>query len=254
MFIAKFGIFLFVTIIFENSQGLSIRDNQRAVPCDVSQCRLPHCRCSSSAIPGDLNPQNTPQFVLLTFDDAVTVGNFPYYQQAFVGRRNRDGCPAAATYFVSHEYTNYQMVNQLYNQGHEIALHSITHNTTTGYWRDMSVDRLGREFADERRLISKFADIPLNEMQGIRLPFLQMSADNSFEMLQREQLLYDCSWPTRQVSPGLWPYSLDYASSQDCVIGPCPVQNHSQVWVLPMLAWKDPRNEICAMVDACLDL
>lgn len=225
-----------------------------AAYCDSSACKSPSCRCSSIDIPGGLNYSQTPQFVLLTFDDGVNVGNFDYYQQIFKNRLNRDGCPAAGTFFISHEYTDYTMVNTLYKQGHEIALHSITHNVSTDYWKNITVNSLSQEFAGERSLISNFASIPVDAMQGIRLPFLQMSGDNSFEMLQKDNFLYDCSWPTRHTSPGLWPYTLDYASTQDCVIGPCPQQSWKGIWVIPMLSWIDGRNQICAMVDACLEL
>lgn len=81
-----------------------------ALPCDESLCLLPKCRCSTTSIPAALHRNDTPQFVLFTFDDAVNVLNFEYYRKAFEGRSNRDKCPAAATFFVSHDYTNYQLV------------------------------------------------------------------------------------------------------------------------------------------------
>lgn len=79
--------------------------------CNPKLCKPPDCRCSSTHIPGGLHPKNTPQFVLMTFDDAVTTTNVPYYRKAFYNRRNPNGCPAAPTYFVSHEYTDYSLVS-----------------------------------------------------------------------------------------------------------------------------------------------
>ena len=36
-----------------------------------------------------------------------------------------------------------------------------------------------------------------------------------FQVLEKNNFAYDCSWPTRQFQdPGLWPYTLDYASTQ----------------------------------------
>lgn len=32
-----------------------------AEPCDEEACQLPNCRCSSTSIPGGLNPRNVPQ-------------------------------------------------------------------------------------------------------------------------------------------------------------------------------------------------
>lgn len=70
-------------------------------------------------------PAAAPQLVMLTFDDAVTAANYKYIQEIFADRTNPDGCPAAATFFVSHEYTDYSKVHALWTEGHEIALHSI---------------------------------------------------------------------------------------------------------------------------------
>jgi hypothetical protein len=63
---------------------------------------------------------------MLSFDDAVTALNSPYFEAAINGRTNPDGCPAAATFYVSHEYTDYSKVHELWANGHEIALHSIS--------------------------------------------------------------------------------------------------------------------------------
>lgn len=218
-------------------------------------CQLPDCRCSSTDIPGGIPATKTPQFVMLTFDDGVTVSNINYYRSAFDDRVNPNGCPVSATFFVSHEYTDYSLVQELYSKGHEIALHSITHNTTTTYWTSANESQLSKEFSGERDLISHFTHIPPQEMRGLRLPFLQMSGETSFQMMQTENFTYDCSWPTiRYLNPGLWPYSLDHPSNQDCVIGPCPQQSYPNTWVLPMISWKDEAGVFCSMVDTCVNV
>lgn len=222
--------------------------------CDPVKCTLPDCRCSSVDIPGLLAPADTPQFVVFTFDDAVTVSNVNYYNTAFDNRVNPNGCAAAATFFVSHEYTDYSLAHQLYAKGHEIALHSISHNATTDYWKRATVEQLSTEFGGERELLSHFANIPQKDIQGIRLPFLQMSGEASFEMMTEQGLVYDYSWPTIHYrAPGLWPYSLHYGSRQDCVIGPCPVESYP-TWVMPMISWVDDQNIFCSMVDTCVNM
>ena len=97
--------------------------------CDLSKCSLPDCFCSvdGTRIPGDLKPEETPQMVILTFDDAVNNENWEIYQKVFTSNRtNGNGCPIRSTFFLSHEYTNYRHVQKLWNDGHEIAVHSIT--------------------------------------------------------------------------------------------------------------------------------
>lgn len=39
---------------------------------------------------------------MLTFDDAVTALNYEYIEEGINGRVNPDGCPVAATFYVSH--------------------------------------------------------------------------------------------------------------------------------------------------------
>ena len=48
--------------------------------------------------------------------------------------KNPNGCPIHGTFYVSHEYTNYAMINKLWNQGHEISVHSITKRKPESWW------------------------------------------------------------------------------------------------------------------------
>lgn len=241
-------ILILISVLFV---GITLSQNP-ATECNPATCVLPNCRCSSLDIPRGLAVENTPQFVLLTFDDAINPLNAAYYRRAFTDRKNRDGCPVATTLFVSHEFTDYSLVHELYANGHEVALHSITHVTDLQYWSTASPQELSLEFGDQIDLMSYFANISANVMQGMRLPFLQMSGDNSFFMMQNEHITYDASWPSNSfISPGMWPYSLDYLSEQDCVIGPCPTSQIPGTWVIPMLTWRDLNDNTCSMVDGC---
>ncbi|XP_072946451.1 chitin deacetylase 8-like [Epargyreus clarus] len=227
-------------------------DLEIAKECNEATCILPNCRCSSTDIPGGLDPRDTPQLVLLTFDDGVNVVNVQKYRTLY-GRKNKNGCPIGVTYFVNHEYTNYRLVNELYNMGFEIALHSISHQTPQTYWAEATYETMMREFADQKRQMAHFANIPINDIHGMRIPFLQMSGNSSFQMMNSAGLTYDSSWPTsRFTNPGLWPYTLDYASTQDCMIPPCPTASIPGPWVLPLITWFDLNGFPCSFVDACI--
>ncbi|KAK4877640.1 hypothetical protein RN001_010146 [Aquatica leii] len=229
--------------------------NNEVESCNVTVCTLPNCLCASSNPPINLKPSEIPQLVMLTFDDAVNILNFNYYTQLFDNRKNPDNCSISTMYFIQHEYTDYKYVHQLWSRGHEISLHSITHQVPNYYWQTLSVDGLKREFADQIKLIAKFAKIPTKDIQGMRLPFLQLSGDNSFKMINESGLKYDCSWSTRAyIDSGLFPYTLDYKSPQDCPIGPCPTTPIPGVWVVPMVNWRDALGYPCAMVDGCYSL
>lgn len=66
--------------------------------------------------------------VLLTFDDAINDINIGYYNEIFGSgkRNNSNGCPIAATFYVSHEWTDYTYVQNMYADGHEMASHSVS--------------------------------------------------------------------------------------------------------------------------------
>ncbi|XP_047036825.1 chitin deacetylase 8-like [Helicoverpa zea] len=236
----------------ESSESQEVPELPLAEECDEELCKVPDCRCSSTEIPGGLLPRDTPQFVTVTFDDGVNVININTYREVLDGRQNSNGCPAGATFYVSHEYTNYRIVNELYNNGYEIALHSISHKIPQDWWATATYDELKEEIADQRTQMAHFANIPFESIKGVRLPFLQLAGNTSFQVMADHDLLYDCSWPTNTFTdPGLWPYTLDYASDQDCMIPPCPTASIPKPWVLPMVSWKDLNDFPCAMADSC---
>lgn len=223
-----------------------------AEPCVDTECTLPDCRCSTTHIPGGLEARNTPQFVMMTFDDGINILNIETYRRTIYNRSNSNNCPAGATFYVSHEYTNYQLVNELHQQGFEIALHSITHQTPQTYWAEANFNQMMKEFGDQRTQISHFANIPIEDVKGMRIPFLQMTGNSSFQMMAEAGLLYDSTWGTiNEIDPGLWPYSLEFASTQECMIPPCPTASIPKVWEVPMLSWLDVGGSPCAMVDSC---
>lgn len=71
--------------------------------------------------------EQVPQIVLLTFDDSVNDLNKQLYKDLFEKDRvNPNGCPISATFYVSHEWTDYSQVQNLYSDGHEMASHTIS--------------------------------------------------------------------------------------------------------------------------------
>ncbi|EDQ87726.1 uncharacterized protein MONBRDRAFT_9540 [Monosiga brevicollis MX1] len=128
----------------------------RTDPCNTETCQLPDCFCNNRfAVPRELPVSDIPQLVTITFDDAITVNNYNYYQSLFGSRVNPNGCPAAATFYISHEYTNYRLVQALYREGHEIGLHTISHS----YNLDWQPEVYGM-----RQILYEFAGIPSDEV------------------------------------------------------------------------------------------
>lgn len=76
-------------------------------------------------IPGKIPPAMAPQMILLTFDDAINDDNWKLYND-LLRYRNPNNCPIKATFFVTHQFNNYQYTQKLWNDGNEIAIHSVT--------------------------------------------------------------------------------------------------------------------------------
>jgi len=90
------------------------------------------------------------------------------------------------------------------------------------------------------------------QIKGMRAPFLQIGGDNMYNVLKQANFQWECSRPTLNFrKPGLWPYTNDYQSSQDCQIGPCPVGEYRGLWTVPMIDMLGDDNEGCAMIDIC---
>jgi len=106
--------------------------------CTRNNCLPPECYCASVSGPAEIPLSETPQIVLLSFDDAVLPEFEPLYKQLFdSGRRtNPNGCPITATFYVTDDgmSTDYRLVNWLYSAGHEMASHSITHRMPQSNW------------------------------------------------------------------------------------------------------------------------
>jgi len=85
--------------------------------CTLYNCLPPDCHCPSLSGPPEIPVSDTPQMVLLTFDDAVLPEFEPLYRKLFDSpggrRRNPNGCPITTTFYVTHEGTDYQMVKRL---------------------------------------------------------------------------------------------------------------------------------------------
>lgn len=190
--------------------------------------------------------------VMLTFDDAINVININYYRQFYDKYSAGNGCPIGVTYFINHEYNDYSLAHELYTRGHDISVKSITQTPDFSYWANANATVWELEVADMRRMIAKYAALPIEEIEGDRAPYLQPGGDNQFQVLSTNNFVWDASLPTTKNNPPIWPYTLDYKSDLPCQISPCPVDSHPGFWELPMVDFIGGNGNFCAMADQCL--
>ncbi|XP_067008814.2 uncharacterized protein Cda5 [Anabrus simplex] len=222
--------------------------DKTAAKCRKDVCLLPDCNCGGKDIPGDLQPEELPQIVLLTFDDAVNDLNKGLYSDLFEkGRKNPNGCPITATFYVSHEWTDYSQVQNLYADGHEMASHSVSHS----FGEQFSQKKWTREIGGQREILAAYGGVKLEDVRGMRAPFLAVGGNKMFKMLYDSNFTYDSSMPVYENRPPSWPYTLDYKIFHDCMIPPCPTRSYPGVWEVPMVMWQDLNGGRCSMGDAC---
>eukprot|EP00088_Acartia_fossae_P059412 TRINITY_DN704_c0_g1_i1.p1 TRINITY_DN704_c0_g1~~TRINITY_DN704_c0_g1_i1.p1 ORF type:complete len:548 (-),score=92.20 TRINITY_DN704_c0_g1_i1:115-1758(-) len=238
-------------------------DPNRAESCDSEICRLPDCFCSptSTKIPGGNVPEEVPQMIMISFDDAINQNNFPIYERLFNGqRKNPNSCDVKATFFLSHKFTNYSMVQELYRRGHEMATHSISHDNDEDYWTLGSKEIWEQEMAGGRQIIEKFANLPEGSVLGTRAPLLRLGGNRQFQALEEAGFLYDSSMVAPLQNPPLWPYTTFFSIPHACHgnFQKCPTRSYG-VWEMVMNEF-DPREQPgdeneqvsgCAMLDSC---
>lgn len=142
----------------------------------------------------------------------------------------------------------------MWRNGHEIALHSISGNFSQEYWRSLNASMWRQELIDQREQIYTFARIPVRDIKGARAPQLQIGdGDAMYSVLKQANIVYDASRPTRWGRQnGLWPYTNDFKSTQDCQIETCPTGQYKGLWTVPMIIWQHPENgNECSMADQC---
>ncbi|CAG9863098.1 unnamed protein product [Phyllotreta striolata] len=221
--------------------------------CNDGKCTIAkNCRCSNSPSPLTGKLDDWPQLISLTFDDAITDDIYnKYLSPLLFNSKNPDNKPIGATFFVPHEYTNYQRVNDLYNSGFEIGVNSISKYFSQKYWRNATADLLVQEFSGQKHILTKFANIPESSILGVRTPQLQLAGDNSFQAYVKSKLTYDSSWPSL-ASRRMFPYTLDFMSTEECILGAkCPKNSYPGFWVLPINELSGENGKDCNVISSC---
>ncbi|XP_071527401.1 chitin deacetylase 7 isoform X2 [Panulirus ornatus] len=240
----------------EEEKTTKAPDPYEAGPCDPIECLLPYCFCSydGTEIPGGLKPAETPQMIMMTFDGAINDLNFETYNKIFLDNRTSpNGCPIRATFFVSHDYTNYQHVEKYYSRGHEIAVGSISRRRGL---EDEGEDVWIGEMVTMKEILQNFAGVRAVDIKGQRGPHLKPGREAQYEVLSAYGFTWDStvSNPPGSTAP-VWPYSLDYKIPHECRSGTCPTRSFPGVWELPMNSHYQDRNYnggFCQYLDQCV--
>ena len=202
--------------------------------------------------------------IVITFSGAVNERNSRIFDDIFrhnVKNKGND-CSVKATFFVSHAYTNYSAVQELYRRGHEIAINSITNNQNPNYWTEMTTNEYEAEFDGGRVIAETFANITQGSILGLRVPHGRVGGNPQFQMMEQWGFLYDASLAVSRGRLPLWPYLLMHRMPHKCLgtDQKCPSRNFT-VWEMVMNELDrrdDPQHDEqltgCHYVDQCANI
>ena len=115
----------------------------------------------------------------MTFDGAVNLNVFQKYDTLLKLTHGKSSkCPLRGTFFVKHDYNNYNMIEQLYYRGNEIAVNSVTgrnlqyENATI--WKE--------ELEGMRDLLGELANVPAKDILGVRAESLKPGFNEQFQV------------------------------------------------------------------------
>ncbi len=245
---AKMVSFLMIVLLAVASLTATEGAYDPAQQCDQSKCKLPDCRCASTSIPGGLPASETPQIITISFDDALRVQDYTtYYAKVFTANRtNPNGCPISLTFFASHNYTNYALMEDLYyTNGYEMADHSVTHREPVDWWTHATVEALTNEIVGQKEIEEYWGNVP--DVYGFRVPFLATS-ENEIEVLYENKFTYEASMPSSEF---YWPFTLDYKSPLCSLPATCPNNSYPGLWIIPNILYDQGTAYPCNMLDAC---
>jgi len=243
---------LLLLLLFSFAVGQTAQA-QRFGTCNPEFCRAPDCVCPSSRPPGNLPLEDVPQFVLVTIDDCVNQPSLDVIFDTFGAVRNPNGRPVPITFFTSivgcpfGPASSRRLADSLHRAGHEIAVHTYTHTTSTS----TSFNTWREELMGVRRFIDE-SGIPRDRL-GFRAPFTNTNPD-LYRVLQSQNFLYDSSlfeepFHSRfSLGPAnyIWPHTMDYGPAQQCswtTDNFCPEEPMPGLWTVPIYYHVNPSGE-----------
>lgn len=228
--------------------------------CDPATCLAPDCVCAATAPPGGLAPEDTPQFIVITHDDAITADTNKGIRAIIDQHTNRNGCNVPATFYVLTLGTQCELTKLFWEQNSEISIHSSTHVPLTPPLLD-NPKKLAAEMFGARTFLNETCGIPLEDMVGFRAPLLVHSPKQR-EALVQAGMLYDTSipefWgPNSEISPNgsvrLWPYTMDSSIPQNCAYFAGTVCNQNEsypgLWEFPVLNTQAENGSLLYSMD-----
>lgn len=224
--------------------------------CDETTCKAPSCRCASIAPPNGLTPETTPQFILITHDDAINPFSNKVVRSVIDTHTNPNGCNVPATWYTLQQGSDCATIKKLYDENSEIALHTVNHNRLLPNYQG-GEEALKEEMFGVRKWLNEECGIPLEDLAGFRAPYL-INNPQTRKALAEEKILYDSSMiqafsqgGLMSTAPGqrVFPFTMDRGIPIDCnwnyPDGQCngTTESYAGLWEVPLWELQNEAGE-----------
>jgi peptidoglycan/xylan/chitin deacetylase (PgdA/CDA1 family) len=221
--------------------------------------------------PGGLAANKVPQFVMFGFDDNAYADGMNWVVNTLFGnKKNADGSPARATFFLIGGASTSQNSGvftdadghqteaswkNAFDKGHEIGNHTWDHAEGGQGW---STATWTTEATKSTNIITSSLGINKCQVAGWRFPYLQFN-DSGFSAIQPAGLKYDTSiefgydwWQPPGMTSGYgssspeygkhmwWPFTLDHGLDSSFSCCSKGVQAHPGMWEFPAHVFTRP--------------
>jgi hypothetical protein len=113
----------------------------------------------------------------------------------------------------------------------------FSHRSPEEWWsRNATIEDWFDEMVGQANIINKFANVRMEELRGLRVPFLRVGWNRQFLMMKEFGFVYDSSMVAPASHIPLWPYTLDYKIPHTCTGNNqnCPSRSYPGIWEMIM--------------------
>ncbi|CAF1417275.1 unnamed protein product, partial [Adineta ricciae] len=218
--------------------------------CSKTNCQLPCCQCPvTNGNPTPFNVTDIPHFVLFTFVGNLNQHTFdPIRSLLNPAHRNPNKCPISSTFFVNDNYTDYCLVQRLFNNRNEIAMTTssnrcpLTNCYEENHWRRWIDNDWKREIKQQRSNLIDQSHIHQSHLKGFRVPHLQIDENKHLNFIRNYHFHYDSSMLFKS-SNLIWPFTMNYlTNTTDCINCDESSQTIDALWQFPLHEWSHPKT------------
>lgn len=127
------------------------------------------------------------------------------------------------------------------------------HRGPPEWWaRNATLEDWFDEMVGQANIINQFSNIRMEELRGLKVPFLHVGWNRQFLMMKEFGFVYDASLIAPFSAVPIWPYTMDFHMPHACndINEHCPTRSYPGIWEIPINP-LELGDYNCITIDAC---